>query len=150
MDEKGNTNSWARLYSFIKIYPEKTGEIHNFREALLRYSAYLYYGVIPKNMFDKAINMISPFIKMPIELSMGVNFSPSAVNPRAIRDKTEHFLLHEKSNPAKTEIGKKQGEKSLSYGVARPLAIEYGIGLDEVPERVVEFCNCQAKNSPPF
>ena len=36
-------------------------------------------------------------------------------------------------------LGKKQGEKPLPQSVTRPIAIEYGIGLDEVTERVVEF-----------
>ena len=31
------------MYQVFKKYPEKIGELHNFREALLRYSAYLYY-----------------------------------------------------------------------------------------------------------
>lgn len=41
---------------------------------------------------DKAWGMITPFVKMPIELISGLNFYPSLSNPRAIRDKWQHFF----------------------------------------------------------
>lgn len=41
---------------------------------------------------DKAWGMITPFIKMPVELASGLNFYPSLTEPRAIRDKWQHFF----------------------------------------------------------
>jgi len=41
---------------------------------------------------DKAWGMITPFVKMPIELASGLNFYPELTKPRAIRDKAEHFF----------------------------------------------------------
>ena len=41
---------------------------------------------------DKAWGMITPFIKMPVELASGLNFYPSLTQPRAIRDKWQHFF----------------------------------------------------------
>lgn len=41
---------------------------------------------------DKAWGMITPFVKMPVELVSGLNFYPSLSNPRAIRDKWNHFF----------------------------------------------------------
>ena len=41
---------------------------------------------------DKAWGMVTPFLKMPIELVSGLNFYPSLANPRAIRDKWQHFF----------------------------------------------------------
>ena len=36
--------------------------------------------------------MISPIIKTPVELITGLNFYPSITQPRAIRDRWEHFF----------------------------------------------------------
>ena len=41
---------------------------------------------------DKAWGMVTPFLKMPIELVSGLNFYPSLTQPRAIRDKWQHFF----------------------------------------------------------
>ena len=41
---------------------------------------------------DKAWGMITPFVKMPVELVSGLNFYPSLTQPRAIRDKWQHFF----------------------------------------------------------
>lgn len=41
---------------------------------------------------DKAWGMITPFVKMPVELASGLNFYPSLTEPRAIRDKWQHFF----------------------------------------------------------
>jgi len=41
---------------------------------------------------DKAWGMITPFLKMPVELVSGLNFYPSLTQPRAIRDKWQHFF----------------------------------------------------------
>lgn len=41
---------------------------------------------------DKAVGMITPIVKTPIELLTGLNFYPSITQPRAIRDKVEHFF----------------------------------------------------------
>lgn len=41
---------------------------------------------------DKAWGMITPFVKLPIELVSGLNFYPSLAQPRAIRDRWEHFF----------------------------------------------------------
>jgi hypothetical protein len=41
---------------------------------------------------DKAAGMISPLFKTPVELITGLNFYPSITQPRAIRDKWEHFF----------------------------------------------------------
>ena len=41
---------------------------------------------------DKAWGMITPFLKMPVELVSGLNFYPSLTEPRAIRDKWQHFF----------------------------------------------------------
>ena len=41
---------------------------------------------------DKAVGMITPVIKTPIELLTGLNFYPSITQPRAIRDKVEHLF----------------------------------------------------------
>lgn len=41
---------------------------------------------------DKAVGMITPVIKTPVELLTGLNFYPSITQPRAIRDKVEHFF----------------------------------------------------------
>lgn len=41
---------------------------------------------------DKAWGMVTPFLKMPIELVSGLNFYPSLAHPRAIRDKWQHFF----------------------------------------------------------
>ena len=41
---------------------------------------------------DKMVGMISPFYKLPVELTTGLNFYPSITQPRAIRDKWEHFF----------------------------------------------------------
>ena len=40
---------------------------------------------------DKAWGMITPAVKTPIELVSGLNFYPSLTQPRAIRDKWNHF-----------------------------------------------------------
>lgn len=41
---------------------------------------------------DKAWGMVTPFLKLPIELVSGLNFYPSLAEPRAIRDKMQHFF----------------------------------------------------------
>ena len=41
---------------------------------------------------DKAWGMVTPFMKLPIELVSGLNFYPSLTQPRAIRDKWQHFF----------------------------------------------------------
>ena len=41
---------------------------------------------------DKAVGMVSPFFKTPVELLTGLNFYPSITQPRAIRDKWEYFF----------------------------------------------------------
>ncbi|MBQ3114881.1 MAG: strawberry notch family protein [Clostridia bacterium] len=41
---------------------------------------------------DKAWGMITPFVKLPVELASGLNFYPSLTEPRAIRDKWQHFF----------------------------------------------------------
>lgn len=41
---------------------------------------------------DKAVGMITPVIKTPVELLTGLNFYPSITQPRAIRDKVEHLF----------------------------------------------------------
>ncbi len=41
---------------------------------------------------DKAWGMITPFVKMPVELASGLNFYPSLTEPRAIRDKAQHLF----------------------------------------------------------
>ncbi len=41
---------------------------------------------------DKAWGMVTPFFKLPIELATGLNFYPSLTQPRAIRDKWQHFF----------------------------------------------------------
>ena len=41
---------------------------------------------------DKAWGMVTPFIKLPVELATGLNFYPSLTQPRAIKDKWEHFF----------------------------------------------------------
>ena len=41
---------------------------------------------------DKAWGMITPFAKLPVELASGLNFYPSITEPRAIRDKWQHFF----------------------------------------------------------
>lgn len=41
---------------------------------------------------DKAWGMVTPFLKMPVELVSGLNFYPSLTQPRAIRDKWQHFF----------------------------------------------------------
>ena len=41
---------------------------------------------------DKAVGMITPVVKTPVELLTGLNFYPSITQPRAIRDKWEHFF----------------------------------------------------------
>ena len=41
---------------------------------------------------DKAWGMITPFIKLPVEIASGLNFYPSLTEPRAIRDKVQHFF----------------------------------------------------------
>lgn len=41
---------------------------------------------------DKAWGMITPFAKLPVELASGLNFYPSLTEPRAIRDKWQHFF----------------------------------------------------------
>ena len=41
---------------------------------------------------DKAWGMITPFAKMLVELVSGLDFYPSLSNPRAIRDKWNHFF----------------------------------------------------------
>lgn len=41
---------------------------------------------------DKAWGMITPFVKLPVELASGLNFYPSLTQPRAIRDKWQHFF----------------------------------------------------------
>lgn len=41
---------------------------------------------------DKAVGMITPVVKTPVELLTGLNFYPSITQPRAIRDKVEHLF----------------------------------------------------------
>lgn len=41
---------------------------------------------------DKVWGMITPFVKLPVELASGLNFYPSLTEPRAIRDKWQHFF----------------------------------------------------------
>ena len=41
---------------------------------------------------DKAVGMVSPVFKTPVELLTGLNFYPSITQPRAIRDKWEYFF----------------------------------------------------------
>ena len=41
---------------------------------------------------DKAWGMVTPFVKLPVELASGLNFYPSLTEPRAIRDKWQHFF----------------------------------------------------------
>lgn len=41
---------------------------------------------------DKAYSMITPFVKLPVELATGLNFYPSLSHPRGIRDKWQHFF----------------------------------------------------------
>ena len=41
---------------------------------------------------DKIWGMITPFVKMPVEQASGLNFYPSITQPRAIRDKWQHFF----------------------------------------------------------
>lgn len=41
---------------------------------------------------DKIYGMITPFVKLPVELISGLNFYPSLSQPKAIRDKWEHFF----------------------------------------------------------
>ena len=41
---------------------------------------------------DKAVGMISPLFKTPVEIITGLNFYPSITQPRAIRDKVEHLF----------------------------------------------------------
>ena len=41
---------------------------------------------------DKAVGMVTPLIKTPIEMLTGLNFYPSITEPRAIRDKVEHLF----------------------------------------------------------
>ncbi|MCL2158361.1 MAG: hypothetical protein FWH48_03025, partial [Oscillospiraceae bacterium] len=41
---------------------------------------------------DKAWGMITPFVKMPVELASGLNFYPQLTKPRAIRDRAEHLF----------------------------------------------------------
>ena len=41
---------------------------------------------------DKAVGMITPVVKTPVELLTGLNFYPSITQPRAIRDKVEYFF----------------------------------------------------------
>ena len=41
---------------------------------------------------DKAWGMVTPFAKLPVELASGLNFYPSLTEPRAIRDKWQHFF----------------------------------------------------------
>ena len=41
---------------------------------------------------DKAWGMVTPFLKLPVELVSGLNFYPSLSQPRAIRDKWQHFF----------------------------------------------------------
>lgn len=41
---------------------------------------------------DKAWGMVTPFVKMPVELVSGLNFYPSLTAPRSIRDKWQHFF----------------------------------------------------------
>jgi hypothetical protein len=41
---------------------------------------------------DKAVGMITPVAKTPVELLTGLNFYPSITQPRAIRDKWEHLF----------------------------------------------------------
>ncbi len=41
---------------------------------------------------DKAVGMITPVAKTPVELLTGLNFYPSITQPRAIRDKVEHLF----------------------------------------------------------
>ena len=36
--------------------------------------------------------MVTPFLKLPVELVSGLNFYPSLSQPRAIRDKWQHFF----------------------------------------------------------
>lgn len=41
---------------------------------------------------DKAWGMVTPFLKLPIELRSKLNFYPSLSKPRAIRDRWQHFF----------------------------------------------------------
>ena len=41
---------------------------------------------------DKAVGMVTPVVKTPVELLTGLNFYPSITQPRAIRDKVEHLF----------------------------------------------------------
>ena len=41
---------------------------------------------------DKIAGMITPLVKTPTELITGLNFYPSITQPRAIRDRWEHFF----------------------------------------------------------
>jgi hypothetical protein len=41
---------------------------------------------------DKAWGMITPFVKLPVEIASGLNFYPELTKPRAIRDRWEHVF----------------------------------------------------------